>query len=149
LLFFALFSANFAQAEYNYYPVEDNVNTDYAEEDKLILDKPRYTCVYGVPPPPRPQNHQDPHPKFLENCAITRLKMHPTAATTTKHARCKLLRVKMAFLREFHPAPHDTALLIFFSKTDPLHFELVDPCNFPKCGKLGRIIFVSGDLRSR
>ena len=27
--------------------------------------------------------------------------------------------------------------------------ESVDPCDFPKCGKLGRVISVSGDLRSR
>ena len=31
----------------------------------------------------------------------------------------------------------------------PLHYGVVDPCDFPKCGKLGRTIFVSGDLRSR
>ena len=31
----------------------------------------------------------------------------------------------------------------------PLHYGVVDPCDFPKCGKLERVIFVSGDLRSR
>ena len=31
----------------------------------------------------------------------------------------------------------------------PLHLGVVDPCDFPKCGKLDVVIFVSGDLRSR
>ena len=31
----------------------------------------------------------------------------------------------------------------------PLHQGVVDPCDFPKCGKLDVVIFVSGDLRSR
>ena len=31
----------------------------------------------------------------------------------------------------------------------PLHSGVVDPCDFTKCVKLGCVIFVSGDLRSR